>query len=119
MPQSLEQYAESLEQRRDLNWPAPPEVERVRAKPHLKKLEDVRAVVWSVYGTLLSISQAELLQLHPTAFVMEVALEKTIQEFKMWKAMTRKPGNPADVMIVWYRQVLDELKLTVPSGERN
>lgn len=118
MAQTLDQYADSLDLRRDLQWPAPPDVEEVRAKPHLKKLPDVRAVVWSVYGTLLSISYGELQIDHPVRFVMEVALEKTIQEFKMWKSMTRKPGNPADVLIVWYRAILDEMKLQTLPGER-
>lgn len=119
MAQSLEQYAESLDLRKDLTWPAPPEVERLRAKPHLKKLADIRVVLWNVYGTLLSITPPELLIDHPNRFVMEVALDKTIQEFKMWKSMTRKPGTPADVLLVWYRNIIDELKLTIPAGERS
>ena len=27
---------------------------------------------------------------------MNVALDKTIHEFKMWGSMSRKPGQPAD-----------------------
>src|SRR5262249_49175584 len=37
MPLTLEQYASYLDTR-DLPWPAPPEVEPPRAKPHLKRL---------------------------------------------------------------------------------
>jgi hypothetical protein len=118
MPLTLEQYADSLDQRRDLQWPAPPDPEAVRAKPHLKKLTGIRAVTWSVYGTLLSITYGELQIDHPVPFVMEVALDKTIQEFKMWKSMTRKPGKPADVLLLWYRGALDEMKLQTLPGER-
>lgn len=119
MPLTLEKYAESLDQRSDLIWPAPPEPVRTKAKPHLKKLPGIKAVAWNVYGTLLNISQGELLFEHPTRFVMDVALDKTVQEFKMWKSMTRKPGAPADVLIVWYRNVLDELRFCTPAGEKH
>lgn len=118
MPLSLEQFAESLTGRKDLHWPAAPELEPIRAKPHLKKLANIRAVVWNVYGTLLNISGGILLLQHPNDFVMEVALEKTIHEFKMWKAMTRKPGNPAHYMRLMLQNVIDELKFTSIKGEK-
>jgi FMN phosphatase YigB (HAD superfamily) len=111
MALTLEQYADQLTARSDLNWPEPPDIDRPKARPHLKTLPGVRAVTFSVYGTLLVISGGELYFEHPTKFVMDVALDKTIQEFKMWKAMTRKPGAPAEYMRVIYQNVLADLKL--------
>jgi FMN phosphatase YigB (HAD superfamily) len=117
MPLSLLQYAAYLDTR-DLPWPAPPEVDRPRAKPHLVRLPQVRAVTWNVYGTLLAVTGGELLFQHPNDFVMNVALDKTVQEFKMWASMSRKPGQPADYMKVIYEQILDAEKLA-PGGERH
>lgn len=117
MPLSLEQYASYLDTRPDLPWPAPPQATPVKAKPHLVKL-DVRAVLWNVYGTLLAIPQGELLFEHPTAFIMSNALDKTIQEFKMWASMSRKPGQPSEYMQTIYAQILAEQR-TGPPGERH
>src|SRR6516162_9468416 len=119
MPLTLEQYATYLDTRHDLSWPAPPEIDRPRAKPHLVRLPEVRVVTWSVYGTLLAISGGELCFEHPQKFIMDVALDKTIQEFKMWKAMTRRPGEPADYMRLIYKNVLDELYFLPSSNERH
>jgi FMN phosphatase YigB (HAD superfamily) len=115
MALTLEQYAAYLDTRNDLVWPAPPEVDRPKARPHLVRLPQIRAVMWNVYGTLLRISGGELWFEHPTAFVMNVALDKTIQEYKMWSSMSRKPGQPADYMKQLYLQVLTENK-AVPGG---
>jgi FMN phosphatase YigB (HAD superfamily) len=116
MPLSLEQYAAYLDQR-DLHWPAPPEPDPVKAKPHLTRLPEVRAVLWNVYGTLLNIAGGELWFEHPQPFVMSVALEKTIQEFKMWGSMSRKPGQPSEYLQQLYgRELLDQR--TVTGGER-
>src|SRR5215471_21643718 len=117
MPLSLEQYAAYLDTR-DLPWPAPPEVDRPRVKPHLVRLPQVRAVTWNVYGTLLAISGGDLVFQHPNDFVMNVALDKTVQEFRMWASMSRKPGQPADYMKIIYEQVLDEQRLA-PPGEKH
>lgn len=111
MPQSLQQYADSLETRSDLNWPVAPDVAPPKAKPHLKRLPGVKAILWDVYGTLLNIFSGDLLFVHPNDFIMNLALDKTITEFKMWKSMTRKPGAPAEYMRVIYTNILDELKL--------
>ena len=92
MPLSLEQYATWLDGRHDLHWPAAPIPEPPKARPHLKRLRNVRAVLWNVYGTLLAIPFGELVFEHPTEYVMTMALEKTITEFKMWASMSRKPG---------------------------
>src|SRR5271165_2972108 len=93
MSLTLEQYASYLDTR-DLPWPAPPEVVRPKARPFLTRLSGIRAVTWNVYGTLLAIVQGELLFRHPNDFIMNVALDKTVQEFKMWASMSRKPGQP-------------------------
>ena len=115
MALTLEQYAAYLDTRKDLAWPAPPEVDRPKAKPHLVRLPQVRAVLWNVYGTLLRIAGGELWFEHPQPFVMGVALDKTIQEYKMWASMSRKPGQPSDYMKQLYLQVLTEHK-AVPGG---
>src|SRR5262245_49055485 len=117
MPLTLDQYADYLDTRH-LPWPAPPEVERPRAKPHLVRLPQVRAVLWNVYGTLLAVPGGELLFKHPQPFVMDVALDKTIQEFKMWGSMSRKPGQPAEYMRQIYDQVLTEQQAVPGGGEK-
>jgi len=118
MALTLEEYATWLDGR-DLPWPAPPAVERVKAKPHLARLPKVRAVLWNVYGTLLSVLNGELLFEHPQAFVMDLALDKTLQEFKMWGSMSRKPGQPADYLGQIYKQVLTEQRSFPAGGERH
>ncbi len=114
MPLSLEEYSYYLDQR-DVPWPTAPEPEPPKARPHLAPIEGVRVVLWNVYGTLLSIFEGELKFEHPNEFIMNVALDKTIQEFKMWNSMSRKPGQPADYMKELYTRALNEQKLA-PSG---
>jgi FMN phosphatase YigB (HAD superfamily) len=118
MPLTLEQYASYLDTR-ELPWPAAPAPQPVRAKPHLVRLPEVRCVLWNVYGTLLAIPGGEVWFEHPQPFVMGVALDKTIQEFKMWGAMSRKPGQPADYMQQIYRQVYLEQAALAGAGEKN
>jgi len=117
MALTLEQYATYLDTR-DLSWPAPPDVERAKAKPHLKRLREVRAVLWNVYGTLVAISTGDLLFEHPLPIILNVALDKTLQEFKMWSSMSRKPGQPADYLAQLYKQVLLEQKSFPGGGEK-
>jgi hypothetical protein len=119
MPLTLEQYATYLDTRRDLPWPAAPAVERPRARPHLVRLPGVRAVLWNVYGTLLAISGGDLAFEHPQEFVMSLALEKTIQEFKMWASMSRKPGQPSRYLQQIYDQLLIEQRALPGGGERH
>ncbi len=107
MALTLEQYADYLE-KRDLNWPAPPEAVQPKVKPHLVRLPGIRAVTWNIYGTLLAISGGEIYFEHPESFIMEVALDKTVQEFKMWASMTRKPGQPAAYLRTAYSDLLAE-----------
>src|SRR5580700_3958721 len=118
MPLTLEQYATYLDTRQDLSWPAAPEVEPPRAKPHLARFPDVRAVTWNIYGTLLSLVGGTLYFEHPQKFMMDVALDKTIQEFKMWGSMSRKPGQPAEYLAKIYGNVLTEHRMAAVPGEK-
>jgi hypothetical protein len=116
MPLSLDQYAAYLVTR-GLPWPAPPVPEPAKAKPKLPALRDLKAVLWNVYGTLLAIPFGELLFEHPQPLIMDVALEKTISEFKMWGSMSRKPGQPSVYMRHLYSHELLQQK-AVTGSER-
>jgi FMN phosphatase YigB (HAD superfamily) len=118
MALTLEQYAEHLDTRADLNWPEPPHIRGTKSKPHLKRLDFIKAVTWNVYGTLLSITGGEFYREHPKAFIMELALDKAIQEFKMWKAMSRKPGEPARLLRTMIENITLDVQLHVEKGER-
>jgi hypothetical protein len=71
MPLTLEQYATYLDTRRDLHWPAPPQIDPPPARPHLVPLPGLRAVLWNVYGTLLAVPGGELYFEHPNQFIMD------------------------------------------------
>jgi FMN phosphatase YigB (HAD superfamily) len=118
MPMTLEQYADFLDTR-DLVWPVPPPPHPPKAKPKLKRMPEIRAVVWNLYGTLLNIFSGQLLFEHPQKFVMDIALDKTVQEFKMWGSMTRKPGQPAEYMGAMYRRVLEDLRMAPSRNEKH
>ncbi len=117
MPLTLDQYAEFLTTR-DLVWPSPPAPQPVKARPFLTPLPDVRLVTWNLYGTLLSISTGNLVFEHPQKLVMEVALDKTVQEFKMWGSMSRKPGQPSAYMGELYQRALEQQKMAPSPGEK-
>lgn len=119
MALTLEQYADYLETRRDLPWPVAPDANKPRAKPHLVPLSDIRVVTWSIYGTLLRINNGELIFEHPQKFIMDIVLDKTLQEFKMWGSMTRKPGQPAEYLGQLYAKALEEQRLAPSPGEKN
>ncbi len=119
MPLTLEQYASYLDTRNDLSWPAPPEPRPPKARAHLVPLPEVKVVTWSIYGTLLSLSGGELYFEHPQKLVMEIALDKTLQEFKMWGSMSRKPGQPADYLGEMYGKVLFEQRSVASPGEKH
>src|SRR5947209_6708731 len=106
MSLTLSQYIRCLDSRDDLSWPAPPEVEAPRATAHIVKLPGIRAVTWSVYGTLLAIVWGALVFEVPQRLVMDLAMDKTIREFKMWGAMSRKPGQPSEYMVPVYLDLL-------------
>lgn len=110
MAKTLWEYGEWLGER-NLRWPTVPKVQPVNATPYLKPLAGMRGVAWEVYGTLLRIADGELLFQHPQAIRMEVALDKTLQEFKFWNSMSRKPGPPWEQLQSLYLRAYDELRL--------
>ncbi len=115
MPLTLEQYVERLDSRTDLPWPAAPKIDPLRAKPKIKELP-VKAVFWTVYGTLVAIPQGEIQFQHEKDFVTAAALEKLIKEFKMWNSMSRKPGAPSEYMKELFDKALTTLRLTAGGG---
>ena len=117
MPLTLEQYVEQLDSRTDLPWPAAPGIEPVKARPALQRLP-VRAVFWTVYGTLVAIPGGEVRYEHEHDFVTDAALDKVIKEFKMWNSMSRKPGAPAAYLKELFRKALTMLRLTGGGGEK-
>jgi len=117
MPKSLQEYLAWLDTRSELIWPRPPAPQPMKATPYLKPLPGIRAVVWSVYGALLRIDGGRLQHMHPQRLRMQIALEKTIQEFNMWQSMSRKPGAPWEYMLQQYKRVLDG-ELSKPSRRR-
>lgn len=117
MPLTLDQYASYLDTR-DLTWPAAPSPEPLRARPGLARLPDIRAVIWNVYGTLLAISGGDLVFEHPQPFVMDVALDKTIQEYKMWNSMFRKPGKPAEHLRAFYGRLLEQQRVVAGAADK-
>src|SRR6516165_10437635 len=117
MALTIDQYLDYLDTR-NLPWPAPPTVQPVRARPHLVRLQDIRMVTWNPYGTLLAIAGGELCFEHTQSFVMDLALEKTVQEFKMWGAMSRKPGQPSEYFRRMYQNVYHQQRMKSSGAER-
>lgn len=113
MPLTLEQYAAEYLPKRGLPWPAAPKVEPKKAKPAVTSLP-VKAVMWTAYGTLLAVPKGELLFEPEIDFVYDAALDKLIQEFKMWQSMSRKPGAPSAYMKELYKKAYDNVRLTNP-----
>jgi FMN phosphatase YigB (HAD superfamily) len=111
MPLSLDQYVCEYLPGRGLPWPAPPAAVPIRAKPSLDRLP-VKAVLWTVYGTLVAIPTGELAFESDIDFVTDAALDKTIHEFKMWNSMSRKPGAPSAYMKELFRKAFDIVRLT-------
>ncbi|MCA9116720.1 MAG: HAD family hydrolase, partial [Planctomycetaceae bacterium] len=107
MARTLQQYADWLDGR-ELLCPRPPAPQPVRAKPALKPLRGIRAVTWSVYGTLVRIADGKFLFDPPQQLRIQIALEKTIEEFNMWNSMYRTPEAPWEAMYRQYRKLLDE-----------
>src|SRR3954464_13108444 len=110
MPLSLDQYATYLDTR-GLPWPAAPHPDPPKVRPHVEPVEGVKAVLWTVYGTLLAIPDGDLKFAVENDFLMTGARTKTTHEFKMWGSMSRKPGQPAEYMREIYRKALDEQRL--------
>ncbi|EDL59065.1 HAD family hydrolase [Gimesia maris] len=112
MAQSLQEYAEWLASRDDLIWPVAPELVAPKATPFLKPLNGIKAVTFSVYGTLLHIADGCLLFDHGQQLRMQIALDKTIKEFNMWNSMSRKPGAPWEYMLSQYRNLLEDQQIS-------
>ncbi len=117
MPLTLEQYVERLDARTDLPWPKAPPIDPPKAKPKFKTMP-VKAVFWTVYGTLVAVPHGELQFEHTQDFVTAAALEKVIKEFKMWQSMSRKPGAPSEYMRELFNKALTTLRLTSGGGEK-
>jgi len=111
MGKSLAEYLTWLESRANLIWPKPPHPTPIDADPFLKPLPEIRAVSWCVYGTLLQIHDGRLHHSHPQVLRMQVALQKTIEEFHMWNSMSRKPGQPWEYMLTQYAKLVEEARL--------
>ena len=105
MPQTLTEFAEWLDGQ-DHTWPVPPPVQPVEATPFAEPIDGIAAVTWSVYGTVLRISDGCLYLDHPQQFRMQVAMEKTIKAFNMWQSMSRKSGAPWEYLYDQYSDCL-------------
>lgn len=110
MAKTLFEYAAWLDER-DLIWPKVPEPVPPRATPFVRPLPGIRAVSWSIYGTLLRISDGELLHDHPQELRMQVAMDKTVREFNMWHSMTRRPGEPWRQMYEQYATLVEHARM--------
>ncbi|REJ82079.1 MAG: HAD family hydrolase [Planctomycetota bacterium] len=119
MAKSIAEYITWLDERQDLIWPKPPAPRPLKATPYLKPLPGVRAVAYEVYGTLLRIDGGRLQHIHPQQLRMQIALEKTIEEFRMWYSMSRKPGQPWEYLLQQYTTLIEEdrLKPTKRKGD--
>jgi FMN phosphatase YigB (HAD superfamily) len=108
MAKTIAEYLDWLDGRHDLIWPKPPAIKPLNATPSCKPLAGIKVVLWDIYGTLLTIVDGELVHLHRQQVRVQVALEKTIQEFNMWYSMTRKPGLPWEYMLQQYNKLLGD-----------
>lgn len=111
MPQSLTEYLDWLDDRTDLVWPKPPPVKPLKATPACAPLPGLRAVTWNPYGTLLRIDTGHLHLIHPQPLRMQIALQKTIEEFRMWGSMSRKPGQPWEYLLQQYTRLVEAARL--------
>lgn len=111
MAKSLAEYIALLDDRPGLVWPQPPAVRPLKATPSLAPLPGIRAVTFSLYGTLLRIDTGELHIVHPQSLRMQIALQKTIEEFKFWGSMTRKPGQPWEYFLRQYTELVENARL--------
>ena len=114
MPQSLREYAAALDARSDFAWPEAPKPVDVAARPHLKPIEGVKAVMWNLYGTLLRISDGDLIQFHFKPARMQAALERTLLEFGMQTAISNDAASAWSELYQHYKQVLEHLEKAAP-----
>lgn len=118
MALTLEQYAADYLPTRNLPWPAAPKIDPPKARPHLEPV-DAKAVLWTVYGTLLAIPHGELRFEHDQQFVTDIALRKTLEEFRMWQSMSRKPGQPEEYLRELFNRALTMIRMAGSGGEKH
>lgn len=111
MAKSLAEYLSALDERSNLIFPKAPRWKPIPATPSMKPLPQVKVVLWSVYGTLLRIDRGRLVHQHPQELRMQIALQKTIEEFKMWQSMSRKPGQPWEYMLQQYNGLVEDQRI--------
>lgn len=111
MPQTLAEYAAWLDGR-NLRWPEVPPIVPVKATPHTKPLRGIRAVTFEVYGTLLRITGGRLTLDGPDRLSLQIAFEKTVEEFNVWNFLFRKPGPAWQQVYEQYKKLLDERRMT-------
>ncbi|MCA9059805.1 MAG: HAD family hydrolase [Planctomycetaceae bacterium] len=111
---SLAEYADSLDER-SLIWPRPPAPQLIRATPSVAPLPGIRAVLWDIYGTLLRVSDGRLMTVPTEDVRLQIAIDKTIHEFRMWNHMYRKPGPPWQSMIGQYTNLVERLGMVAPA----
>jgi FMN phosphatase YigB (HAD superfamily) len=117
MALSLEQYAAEYLPTRGLPWPAAPVIKPAKARPHLEPLK-VKAVLWTAYGTLLAIPHGEIRFEHDQQFVTDIALRKTLDEFKMWQSMSRKPGQPEEYLRELFNSAYTRIRMAGSGNEK-
>ena len=113
MPLTLAEYADQLDERK-LLWPAVGPPVTVKAKPSIRPLPGVRAVLWDVYGTLLRVTEGRFTLFPKEDERLQIALDKTIHEFNMWNHMYRKPGPPWQSMISQYKDYAERMGMQAP-----
>ena len=111
MAKTLSEYLDLLDERSNLIFPKAPRLRPIKATPSIKPLPETKVVLWSVYGTLLVIDSGRLLHQHPQELRMQIALQKTIEEFKMWYSMSRKPGQPWEYMLQQYNGLIEDQRV--------
>jgi FMN phosphatase YigB (HAD superfamily) len=111
MPYSWPEYFDWLHEK-PLKWPQPPPIQPVSAQASIQPLPGIKVVLWDFYGTLVRISDGRLKRLVDDELRMQIAIEKTLEEFSMWQSMTRKPGAPWKYLLSQYRDLLEQLRMT-------
>ena len=111
MAKSLSEYLDLLDERSNLIFPKAPRPRPIHATASIQPLPETKVVLWSVYGTLLAIDSGQLLHQHPVELRMQIALQKTIEEFKMWHSMSRKPGQPWVYLLQQYNGLIEDQRI--------
>jgi FMN phosphatase YigB (HAD superfamily) len=113
MPLTLAEFADQLDAKQPL-WPKVAAPQAVKARPSIRPLPGIRAVLWDVYGTLLRVSDGRFTLIPDQEERLQIALDKTIHEFNMWNHMYRQPGPPWKSMIGQYKNYVERLGMQAP-----